>query len=183
MAETPETPAPMLLAHEQPLPPRLDLYVAAAFLTLGMAIIGVSLSMPTFYERLQQIYTAPAVVPALHGAIIALLSIWLGVRSLKRGAIEQKIGNVVVVREGYSNMRLAAAALMCLVYAGGLIGRMPFWLATILFVTAFILLFEWRRGLEPRELAKRALIALAVGAGTGVAVVLVFERLFLVRLP
>lgn len=183
MADTTETPAPTLLPHEQPLPPRLDLYTAAVFLALGIAIICLALSMPTFYDRLQQIYTAPALVPTLHGTIIAVLSIWLGVRALRRGALRQPVGNTLAAREGYSNTRLAISALLCLVYAAGLIGRLPFWVATTLFVAAFILLFEWRSGATPRQLVRGVAQAAAIGAGTGIAVTLVFEKLFLVRLP
>jgi predicted transporter len=52
----------------------------------------------------------------------------------------------------------------------------PFWLATFLFVSAFIAVFEypsWRR------------IAFAplYGAGTGFLVTYLFETVFLVRLP
>jgi len=183
MANKPETSAPALLPHEEPLPPRVDLYVAAAFLALGIAIIALAAQMPTFYERLQQIYTAPGLVPALHGAIIALLAIWLGLRAVARGAFRHGPGATRERREGYSNARLAVAALLCLLFAAGMVSRLPFWLATALFVFAFIVLFEWRERAAWAERAKPLAAAAAVAAGTAVGVTLVFERLFLVRLP
>jgi putative tricarboxylic transport membrane protein len=66
-------------------------------------------------------------------------------------------------------------------YAGVLVGRVPFWLASALFVFAFTAAFEWNRGPERR--ARRILEAALIGLGTGLAVTLVFEKLFLLRLP
>ncbi len=181
MTDTPgETPS--LLPHEEPLPPRWDLYIAAVFLCLGIAIIAGALAMPTFYDRLQQTYTAPGLVPSLYGAVVALLSVWLGARALMRGALKPAPA-AGAAREGYSNFRLACAALLCLVFAVGMVGRLPFWLATGLFVFAFIALFEWQEGVSWRRRLRPLLTGAAVAAGTAIGVTLVFEKLFLVRLP
>ena len=137
----------------------------------------------TFREQLGDIYTAPGLVPAVHGAVIVLLSLWLGVRAIRRGALAADARASLPRPAGYSNTRLALAALLCLVFAAGLIGRVPFAVAAAIFVTGFILLFEWRRGMAAGQRLKRAAIAVAIGGGTGIAVMLVFERLFLVRLP
>ena len=182
MAEQQQEP-PALLPHEEPLPPRVDLWIAMVFFALGAAIIAISLQMPTYREQLGEIYTAPGLVPTVHGAIVILLSLWLGQRSIARGAMRRGASIPTPKREGYSNARLAIAAALCLVFTTGLIGRMPFWLAAAIFVSGFITLFEWRGNLSRAERMKRLAIALAIGAATGAAVVLVFERLFLVRLP
>jgi putative tricarboxylic transport membrane protein len=82
-----------------------------------------------------------------------------------------------------SARRLGATLALTLVYAVVLVGRMPFWLATFLFVFAFIATFEWSRG---RTLARHArrLGTAALEAGlVAAAVTYVFERIFLVRLP
>jgi len=69
--------------------------------------------------------------------------------------------------------------VLMLAYAAGLVGRVPFAPATAVFVAVFTFVFT------PREsaIAKRAIVAVVVGVLTAVIVVLVFERLFLVRLP
>jgi hypothetical protein len=60
---------------------------------------------------------------------------------------------------------------------------MPFWLAAAIFVALFVGAFEWRRAL-PRGARLRAVaIAVVQGVVTGFLVTLVFERVFLVRLP
>jgi hypothetical protein len=66
-----------------------------------------------------------------------------------------------------------------LVYAGLLIGRAPFWLVTALFVAAFVGSFA-PDGQAPR---RRVAVALLAGVLTSVVVTLVFQHVFLVRLP
>jgi hypothetical protein len=60
---------------------------------------------------------------------------------------------------------------------------MPFWLAATVFVTVFVAAFEWQPGLASTARARRFAVALAIGLCTGILVTLVFERVFLVRLP
>lgn len=171
-----------LLPHEERLAPRADLFVAAAFFVFGAAIIALSWRMPTFVDQGGQPYTAPALVPTFYGTIIALLSAVLGWRAVGSGALRG--GEPSAAKEtGDSNVRLALAAGLGLLFVAGLIGRMPFWLASAIFVALFIAAFEWRTGQSGRVRARIVAIAIAEGLATGWAVTLVFERLFLVRLP
>lgn len=172
-----------ILPHEKPLPPRVDLWVGAAFLVLGLGIVSLAWQMPTFKEQKGEIYTAPGLVPGLYGLVICILSVWLAARSIRRGALGiATLGREAPV-EGTSNVRLALAAALGLVFCVGLIGRMPFWLATTIFVSAFIVLFEWRPGEAWGTRAMRIGTALLQGVVTGVVVVLVFSKIFYVRLP
>jgi Tripartite tricarboxylate transporter TctB family len=175
--------AQSLLPHEKPLPPRVDLWTGAAFLLLGLAIVSLALQMPTFKEQKGEIYTAPGLVPGIYGFVICTLSIWLVVRSLRRSRSAGVAASEVAAPDGSSNLRLALAAALGLIFCVGLIGRMPFWAAAAIFVTAFIALFEWRKG-DPWSLrALRLGTAALQGLVTGAAVSLVFEKLFYVRLP
>lgn len=174
---------PSILPHEQPLPPRVDLWTAAVFLLLGLAIAALAWRMPTFTEQKGEIYTAPGLVPGLYGLVICVLSVWMAVRSLQRGALAPGAARRESPAEGTSNLRLALAAALGLIFCVGLIGRMPFWLAAAIFVTAFIVLFEWRPGDAWSMRATRFGTALLQGAVTGVLVMLVFEKIFYVRLP
>jgi putative tricarboxylic transport membrane protein len=175
--------APDLLPHEVPLPPRTDLWTAAAFLVCGVAIAALAWRMPTFTDQKGELYTAPGLVPGIYGIIIAILSCWLAVRSVRRGALTGPAPAPASAPEGTSNTRLALAAALCLVFCVGLIGRMPFWQAAAMFVSAFIILFEWRNGEARKVRARQLLTAVLQGAVTGILVVLVFEKIFYVRLP
>ncbi len=179
-----EPEAQSVLPHEQKLPPRVDLWTAAVFLAAGAAIIYAAWVMPTFREQLGQAYTAPGLVPALYGTIIAILALWLAARSLGRGALKRGAGGPPRARrEGYSNVRLVLAAALCLGFAVGMVTRLPFWLATAIFVFLFILIFEWRREQSWRARLRPIVTAALLAGITGLLVVLVFERVFLVRLP
>jgi hypothetical protein len=170
-----------VLPHEEPLPPRRDLWTGAAFLLLGLAIVSIALQMPTFKEQKGEIYTAPGLVPGIYGLVISALSVWLIVRSVRRSRSGVPIASGAVA--GTSNLRLALAATLGLIFCVGLIGRMPFWAAAAVFVTAFIALFEWRKG-DPWSTRETRLGTAALqGLVTGIAVMLVFEKLFYVRLP
>ena len=172
-----------LLPHEERLAPRTDLWVAAAFLVFSAAILVLAFRMPTYTDQGGQIYTAPALVPSFYGVVIGILSLWLAARSIRAGALTPAGAHHGRPDSGNSNARFVLAAALGVVFVVGLIGRMPFWLAATIFVTAFIAAFEWRPGLEPAARARRLGVALAIGVGTGILVTLVFERVFLVRLP
>jgi hypothetical protein len=173
-----------LLPHEQPLRPRTDLLTGAFFALFGLTIIYLAWLMPTYTDQKGEIYTAPGLVPAFYGTIIAILSLWLVVRSIRRGALQPGGGDAPAVpREGYSNVRLALSAALGLLFVFGLLGRLPFWLSSALFIFLFITLFEWRSEQTWQERLRPLVAAAAIGLATGVAVTLVFERIFYVRLP
>jgi len=73
---------------------------------------------------------------------------------------------------------------MFFVYALLLVGRgLPFWLSTALFVTTFVLLFQYTQRKAAGRLARGFVVALACGVLTSLIVTLLFEQLFYVRLP
>jgi Tripartite tricarboxylate transporter TctB family len=111
------------------------------------------------------LYTAPGLVPGLLGLVLLVLGVVL---ALRRGGSSKSAALT------WGNTPLVLA--LCLGYAAGLVGRMPFWLATFVFVTAFIALFEYpaRRGMA---------LAPVYGAATSLVVTYLFETVFFVRLP
>ena len=155
---------------------RADLVTSAALMAFGIAVVVLALGMPTFAEHSGTGLTAPGIVPGFYGLVIAVLAGALALRTLKRtdrGARPADTEN--------DNGRLALAAGLALLYAGGLVGRLPFWLATALFVAVFVAAFEWPRG--PAGRPRRLVEATLIGLGTGAAVTLLFQDVFLVRLP
>jgi hypothetical protein len=179
MADTPD-----LLPHEQPAPPRTDLWIAAVFFVFGATVAWLAFLMPRYAEQKGEIYTAPGLVPGFYGVVIFLLSIWLAVRAVRQGAL-QPSGKEATGSQprGTSDLRLAGAAALGLVFVVGLIGRVPFWLASAIFVAMFTILFEWQSGQPSLVRARRVGEAVLLGVVTGVAVTLVFEKVFYVRLP
>jgi hypothetical protein len=176
-------PPPM--DHVRPEPaPRTDLVTGAVILAFGLAVLRMAWGMPTFTDRGGDPFTAPGIVPGFYGIVLAILGAVLAGRSIHRGALRPG-GGKLPVATGFTHSsisRLVAAVLVCLAFSIGLIGWVPFWLAVTIFVTAFVLLFEWQDEPTPRRV-RRVATALALGIATGIAVTLVFEKLFLVRLP
>lgn len=162
-----------------PLPPRADLYTAAVLLAFGILVLVLALAMPTFVEQSHTGLTAPGIVPGFYGIVISVLAILLGVRAVRRGALERAEASPALA-DG-DGRRLLIAAILGIIYAGVLVGRVPFWLASALFVFAFTTVFEWEAG--PVGRTRRLIEAALLGLGTGIVVMLVFERIFLVRLP
>lgn len=165
--------------------PRADLLWALAWIAVGAAIFTGGFTMDRLERQNINPYTAPGLVPALLGIGIAILGAILLVRSVRRGGLAAALDGRTPADGG----RLALALGLCILYAGGLVGRtllgfhVPFWLATALFVFVAILALEWPARRERGELGRGIAIALACAVGTAAGVTLVFQEVFLVRLP
>lgn len=147
------------------------------WIVFGLIII-VHASMMETREYLGATFlTGPGIVPALIGGAIVVLGLAMLLRSMR--------GEVIAYfqeSEFQSGRRVATALALMLFYGLVLIGTIPFALATFVFVTAFILVFNLPVAGRP-ALAKLVAKAVATGAVTAVTVSFVFQTLFLVRLP
>ena len=162
---------------------RADFWFGLGLVIFGFALGFESWRMPRLAELNVHPMTAPGLVPGLLGAIIFFLGSILFIRAARAGG--WRLTGAGGDGGGLSSQtkRFFVALGLCLVYAGGLVGLIPFWAATFLFVMVFIVIFEWRRdrvlALHLRAIALAALQAVIVSA----AVTFIFEKIFLVRLP
>lgn len=157
--------------------PRADFVTGLVFTLLGLAVVWASLDMPRFEDRNINPYTIPGLVPGALGAIILVLGVVLFGRAALAGG--WRLGGLRP-SAGPDTRRLILALVLCLGYAAGLVGHIPFWLATFVFVALFVILFEWH---SEGGRAWRIGIALVYGAAVSAVVTLVFQKLFLIRLP
>ena len=152
---------------------RADLKGGVGWMVFGLAILAGAWRMDRFESMGATLYTAPGLVPGIFGLLLiglgALLT-WRGWRARRTGA--------AAPAEPLLNRRMALMFVLCFGYAAGLVGRVPFTLATALFVAAF----TWAYA-DPAPPARRIVTALVSGVLTAAVIVLVFERVFLVRLP
>ena len=162
---------------------RADFVTALALIALAVGALVESLHMPRYEDLSVNPYTVPGIVPGLLSAGLLVLATILLVRSIARGGWRLSTGGARAWLVCAPANRLYLSLVLTLGYAAGLVGRLPFWLATGLFVFFFIVLFEWQGGLP----APSRVIALGVALGEAVlvtvAVTLVFQEVFLVRLP
>jgi Tripartite tricarboxylate transporter TctB family len=163
--------------------PKADFVTGLVLIALGVATVVESLRMPRFEHLNIEPYTVPGLVPGALGAVILLLGTALFLRAARAGGWRLTGAGATRTWADAGSRRLALSTALCLGYAGLLVGRLPFWLATFTFVFAFVALFEWPLATAPGERVRRLLIALVYALAVAAAVTLVFQHVFLVRLP
>ena len=123
-------------------------------------------------------WSAPGLMPGVLGALMILFGAALGLRGPKCGDLSAP-GRA-------SARRVALALALCVGYAGGLLGRgLPFWLTSALFMCVLILAFRWldRDPGARTSLARLAVTSAVIALVCAVMIGLLFEQVFLVRLP
>jgi hypothetical protein len=151
---------------------RSDLAGGAGWMVFGLVILAAAWRMDRFDQMGATIYTAPGLVPGIFGLTLLLLGALLALRGFRARQHASEVAAPLL------NRRIGWTLALTLAYAIAAIGRVPFSIATAVFVASFCWLFA-DASTPPRRIA----MALAAGVLTAVVVVLVFERVFLVRLP
>ena len=142
------------------------------WIAVGGAIFYASWTMDRLANLGVKPFSAPGLLPGILGVFIVLL----GVAMLLRGKKE--------VLETVEWRRILLPLALCLGFAAGLVGHgLPFWLAAWIFVALMIWTLQYRERKAKGELRRLAAVALSIGLSAGVAIALVFQELFLIRLP
>jgi hypothetical protein len=159
---------------------RSDLKGGAAWIGFGLLVVAESLRMDRFEKMGATVYTMPGFVPGMIGSLLALLGAILMLRGWTRqNQTQSEDDNTAAPVGQLINGRALLTLALTLLYAVVLIGHVSFWLATALFVAAFTWFFA-----PPEHTRLRQLVsALIAGLLTALVVTLVFEQIFLVRLP
>jgi hypothetical protein len=170
--------------HED-ISPRSDFEAGLAWMALGAAVLIGSITMDRLEQQHINPYTIPGLLPGLLGIGMLLLGGILALRSWRRGAFTQ-VASPVKPLQRESRKRAATVIALCTIYSVGLVGQgLAFWLASTIFVTGTIVVMqrmssdEQERRLTPKLWAK----AIVIGLTSAVITQLVFQELFLVRLP
>lgn len=170
---------------EEDITPRSDFWQGVGWLAFGTAVVVGSVTMDRLESQNINPYTIPGLLPGLLGAAMILLGGVLTLRSWSRGAF-------ATGREPFSQhqrevrKRVWTVIALVVAYSVVLVGHgLPFWLASTLFVTGTIVVLQridsdpQERRLTPRVWAK----AVVIGVLASVITQVVFQDLFLVRLP
>ena len=174
-----------------------DTVIALVLVSFGVFVVWEASRMPRFEHLTVNPYTVPGIVPAFLGASLTLFGLVMLVRgaSARRkrattdaetatGADPGSGSETTAARSGReSTLRLGITLALTLGYAAGLVGRVPFWLATLIFVFAFIVAFDGPAARAGRRVPRLILTASLQAVVVAGAIAFVFERLFLVRLP
>ncbi len=163
---------------------KLD-FVSSGILTLfGIGVFIESLRMPRLENLNISPYTVPGLVPGVLGILLTLGGLFILVRSVMHGGWRLGLtGNSYAIWAKSSATRRSVMTLgLTLFYALILFPFVPFYVATPLFVFAFILGAEaMALGALPKMRAIISGLILAVLAGFIIGYV--FQELFYVQLP
>lgn len=173
-----------VLEDDERRPPRADFRDALGWMVLGGATLVASLRMDRLEAQNINPVTVPGLLPGLLGLAMLLLGCVLALRSWRRGMAQETAPRTLHQRE--ERRRILIVIGLCLGYAVVLVGHgLPFWLASSIYVTGSILILQrlhpdpLQRTLTPRAWGK----ALLIGVLSAAVTQLVFQELFLVRLP
>ncbi len=171
---------------EERITPRGDLKDAAFWIVLGAAILIASIRMDRLEAQHINPYTVPGLLPGLLGIAMILLGGILLLRSIANGGLKPLPAHPHAEHERERERRIWVVTALCVGYGVVLIGHgIPFWLASTIYVTASIIILN-RMSRDPalrRQTPKGWFKALVIGLSASVITHLVFQELFLVRLP
>lgn len=181
----PDLPAVTQAHDDETRPPRADLYDALGWLVLGAALVIASWRMDRLEAQNINPVTVPGLLPGLLGLAMLGLGIVLGLRSWRRGALAQALAPRTELQRT-ERLRIWVVVGLCVGYSVVLVGHgLPFWLASAIYVTASILILQ-RMSPEPQQRALTPRVwlkAFVIGVLSAVITQLVFQEIFLVRLP
>jgi hypothetical protein len=162
---------------------RSDFLSALGWMALGIAILIGSVMMDRLEKQGINPYTIPGLLPGLLGIAMTILGALLAARSWRPHLLAS--ANRAAVNRA-EQMRILLVLGLCLAFGVVLVGHgLPFWLAAAIFVTTAILSLQYQarqstgQQLTVRQFATTA----AIGLGAGIAITIVFQEIFLVRLP
>ncbi len=148
-----------------------DRLQGAFWIALGLAIFYGAWTMDRLANLGVKPFSAPGLLPGILGVFIVLL----GIAMLLRGRQETE-------RIDWRQILLPLA--LCLGFAGGMVGRgMPFWLAAWIFIAVMIWVLQHRERKLQGQRSRLAAICVSIGLAASVAISLIFQELFLIRLP
>lgn len=170
------------VAREEGVRARADLLTAVVLVALGLVVIYLSWTMPRLEARRIHPSTIPGLVPLFLGIGLTCCGGLLLWRSWRIEAPEgwQNLFGLLRTREA---LRIGVVLALALFHTLVLVGLIPFWAAGMLFIFAFIMIFETWLKEGPVTPLKSFGWALAIAVVGGGGIYLVFERIFLVRLP
>jgi len=163
---------------------RSDFLAALGWIGLGVAILIGSVTMDRLEKQDINPYTIPGLLPGLLGIVMTILGALLAARSWRPHLLSSTAGGPPA--NPAERQRLLLVLGLCLTFGVVLVGHaLPFWLAATIFVTVAIvsLQYQQRQSTGAKLSARMLVTAAAIGLGAGVIITIVFQEIFLVRLP
>ena len=130
------------MSAEEAASPRSDVVGGLAWVAFGLAVVGESLRMDRFTSMGASLYTMPGLVPGIFGAVLVLLGGVMLLRGWRRATAQAARAPDVGAEPRLPRRRMLAMLGLTLGYAAVLVGRVPFTLATFVFLALFMAVFS-----------------------------------------
>jgi hypothetical protein len=182
-------------AHEVPGPdaagqpagtattPRSDFIAALCWIVFGGAVSVGAWNMDRLENQDVPPYAIPGLLPSFLGLAIIFFAALMLARAWRNGALAKDAEHPAAMSAAERNRFLMVLAL-CLTFAVALVGRgLPFWLAAAVFVCVTIFVLQYPQRRAANQVLRGVALAILIGMGAGFGVTLVFQDIFLVRLP
>ena len=168
-----------------------DRITAVVLFALGIAMLVGGYTMDRLEIRAIHPASIPGLVPMILGGVLAFCAALLFFRSASpaqtapRQSAEEPSGEAALPEElpPQSWQNLLATAAWSIVYAVLLVGWLPFFAATAIYVAGFIVIFRRSRERAPGARLKRLLFTAVFALLASAAIAVLFRDAFLVRLP
>jgi len=159
--------------------------MSIGLVAFGVTVLVMSIGMPRYKDLGVNPYSVPGIVPGFLGVTLTFLGLVLLIRAIIHKGYQLGINRQTIVAffKDESTRRLLLTLVICLGYAFGVLDRIPYVAATILFIFVFVVAFEYRKGVPILEQTKMILIALLLAGVAGTAIWATFRYAFLVNLP
>lgn len=164
---------------------KADFITGLILILLSLYVMVEAWQMPRLEHLKVHPLSVPGLVPAFLASVLFIFGTVLVIRSILRGGHRMTFSgkSLLQIFSNPGNKRLLLTAMLSIIYAVLMIGRLPFGLATGLFIFVFILLFEWEPDRNVTKRGRNILSAFLIAILSSIVITLVFERLFLVSLP
>jgi len=163
--------------------PRSDFIAAFGWIAFGIVVAIDSWKM----DRLQNQDVPPYAVPGLLPFFLGLAIVFFGTLMLARAWRQGALAKGAIQTAGMSmaeRKRFLIVLSLCLTFAIVLVGYgLPFWLAAAIFVSATIFVLQYPQRHAANQVVRGIALSILIGLCTGFGVTLLFQELFLVRLP
>lgn len=154
---------------------KADRLMALLLVILGLAMFWGGFVMDRLEVRSIHPASIPGLVPMGLGVLIAICGalLFAGSKSDDAG---------ISIDFGRIDMLVWTAGL-CLIFSVLLVGHVPFYLATFLFISAFTARFTWKPNASGAERSQQLFKAIVMGTLFSAVISALFRYAFLVRLP
>jgi hypothetical protein len=157
-----------------------DAVFGAGWVLFGALVLAESWRMDRLASQNINPWSVPGLMPGVLGALMMLFGAALVLRALAAPA--GAAGEAPIALGGRTWLALA----LCVGFAGGLLGRgLPFWLTAAAFLFVAIVAFRWldRDAGAASGLPGVVLGSAVIAAVASAAISLLFQEVFLIRLP